>query len=196
MTFRPSLAMLLKALRPRRAARRPKTAPPRRLEAELLQDRTTPTFISVTVHFINQTPSTLYFLGGSASHGKFTDPHPPDTIAPGGSATWETENRDGSVGTGTEATATYQIGTGAGKLPGFAQLPALKPGDVVEVDGGASYGPLLLKIDGTAAQKITVRGIRVMESWGEIVGQIQKEQGGRSPLRVFVYPCAPLQILN
>ena len=110
MTFRPSLAMLLKALRPRRAARRPKPAPPRRLEAELLEDRTTPTFISVTVHFINQTPSTLYFLGGSASHGKFTDPHPPDTIAPGGSATWETENRDGSVGTGTEATATYQIG--------------------------------------------------------------------------------------
>ena len=41
-----------------------------------------------------------------------------------------------------------------------------------------------------------VRGIRVMESWSEIVGQIQKEQGGRSPLRVFVYPCAPLQILN
>ena len=41
-----------------------------------------------------------------------------------------------------------------------------------------------------------VRGIRVMESWSEIVRQIQKEQGGRSPLRVFVYPCAPLQILN
>src|SRR4051812_10435698 len=55
--------------------------------------------------------------------------------------------------------ATYQIGPG--KLAGFAQLPALKPGDVVEVDGGASYGSVTLKTDGTAAQKITIRGIRV-----------------------------------
>jgi hypothetical protein len=55
--------------------------------------------------------------------------------------------------------ATYQIG--AGKLAGFAQLPALKPGDVVEVDGGASYGSVTLKNDGTADQKITFRGVRV-----------------------------------
>src|SRR3954468_7661257 len=55
--------------------------------------------------------------------------------------------------------ATYQIGPG--KLAGFAQLPALKPGDVVEVDGGASYGSVTLKTDGTADQKITIRGMRV-----------------------------------
>jgi hypothetical protein len=55
--------------------------------------------------------------------------------------------------------ATYQIGPG--KLAGFAQLPALKPGDVVEVAGGASYGAVTLKTDGSADQKITFRGIRV-----------------------------------
>jgi MYXO-CTERM domain-containing protein len=55
--------------------------------------------------------------------------------------------------------ATYQIGPG--KLAGFAQLPALQPGDVVEVDGNASYGSVTLKTNGTAEQKITIRGIRV-----------------------------------
>jgi len=58
--------------------------------------------------------------------------------------------------------------------------------------------PIWLYLTKKPAHKMPspVRGIRVMESWSEIVGQIQKEQGGRSPLRVFVYPCAPLQILN
>jgi hypothetical protein len=61
--------------------------------------------------------------------------------------------------TSSALAATYQIGPG--QLSGFAQLPALKPGDVVEVAGGASYGAVTLKNDGTKDQKITFRGVRV-----------------------------------
>src|SRR5439155_17909274 len=55
--------------------------------------------------------------------------------------------------------ATYRIGPG--DLAGFAQLPGLKPGDLVEVAGGASYGPVVLKDSGAVDQKIVVRGLRV-----------------------------------
>src|SRR4051794_13722750 len=53
--------------------------------------------------------------------------------------------------------ATYQVGPG--KIAGFGQLPALRPGDVVEIEAGA-YGPLLVKDSGTAADKIVIRGLR------------------------------------
>ncbi len=39
---------------------------------------------------------------------------------------------------------------------------ALQPGDIVEVDGGATYpGGVILRQSGTAAQPITIRGLRV-----------------------------------
>ena len=37
----------------------------------------------------------------------------------------------------------------------------LKPGDVVEVQGGATYGPVRFQRDGTPDKPITIRGIRV-----------------------------------
>jgi hypothetical protein len=56
--------------------------------------------------------------------------------------------------------ATHQVGPGK-PISTLSQLPALQPGDVVEIDGGASYGPMLVKANGTPAQKITIRGVRV-----------------------------------
>lgn len=63
---------------------------------------------------------------------------------------------------GTALGATYQVGPGKP----FADLNAVKnmlaPGDIVEVDGDASYpGGVVFQNPGTAAQKITIRGIRI-----------------------------------
>lgn len=56
------------------------------------------------------------------------------------------------------AATTYQVGA-ARAIKTMAALPALKPGDVVEVDGGETYaGGLVLGASGTAAAPITVRG--------------------------------------
>jgi hypothetical protein len=56
--------------------------------------------------------------------------------------------------------ATYRVGTGQ-PYPTVAAVPALHPGDVVEVTGGASYGPLTLTTAGTPTAKITYRGVPV-----------------------------------
>ncbi len=50
--------------------------------------------------------------------------------------------------------ATYQLTPGKT----FSQLPPLKPGDVVEVEGNATYPAVLFRESGTKEQKITVRG--------------------------------------
>jgi len=96
----------------------------------------------------------------------------------------------------------------AGKIAGkiASKLHSGSPRTIAAAAGIASpasaptkpRNPIWLYLTKKPARKMpsAVRGIRVMESWSEIVGQIQKEQGGRSRLRVFVYPCAPLQILN
>jgi hypothetical protein len=55
---------------------------------------------------------------------------------------------------------TYRVGSGQ-PYPTVAALPALAPGDVVEVTGGAIYGPLTLTASGTATAKITFRGVPV-----------------------------------
>jgi MYXO-CTERM domain-containing protein len=55
---------------------------------------------------------------------------------------------------------TYQLGP-TRTYKTFAALPTLRPGDVVEVDGGATYASVVFDAPGTAAQKITVRGIPV-----------------------------------
>lgn len=58
--------------------------------------------------------------------------------------------------------ATYQVGPTRTykKLQDVA--PLLAPGDLVEVDGNATYpGDLIFTVPGTAASKITIRGLRV-----------------------------------
>jgi hypothetical protein len=57
------------------------------------------------------------------------------------------------------AATTYTVGIGQAYRE-LAQLPPLVPGDVVEVRGGFLYQPARLDADGTAAQPITIRGIR------------------------------------
>jgi hypothetical protein len=41
-----------------------------------------------------------------------------------------------------------------------------------------------------------VHGIHAVRDWRAILESVRKEQGGRDDLRVVVYPCAPLQILE
>jgi hypothetical protein len=56
---------------------------------------------------------------------------------------------------------TYEVGPGKPVREISAVTAKLKPGDVVEVQGGATYGPIELESHGTAAAPITLRGIRV-----------------------------------
>lgn len=70
-----------------------------------------------------------------------------------------------SIGAPAEA-ATYPVGAGRPHATLQALLTdnniTLQPGDVVEVDGGATYpGGVILRRSGTAAQPITIRGLRV-----------------------------------
>ncbi|MGZ3423327.1 MAG: MYXO-CTERM sorting domain-containing protein [Polyangiales bacterium] len=56
--------------------------------------------------------------------------------------------------------ATYQVGpTRTYKSPS-AVAGMLKPGDVVEIDGGSTYTSVLFDQNGTAGSKITIRGIK------------------------------------
>lgn len=60
--------------------------------------------------------------------------------------------------------ATYPVGPGRphANLQALLAAVILQPGDVVEVDGGATYsGGVVLRQSGTAAQPITIRGLRV-----------------------------------
>lgn len=64
--------------------------------------------------------------------------------------------------TSTAFGATYQVGPGKAYANLGAVKGILKPGDIVEVDGNQTYpGGVVFDQAGTAAQKITIRGIRV-----------------------------------
>ena len=41
-----------------------------------------------------------------------------------------------------------------------------------------------------------VRGMRVVHDWNEILKSVRQEQNGRDNLKVVVYPCAPLQVIE
>jgi hypothetical protein len=108
VSIRHSLARLRRSLLSGHAARKPQPRSRRsRLELEALEQRCVPAFISVTVTFINQTPSTLQLVSTELDHGQW-DSMPPNSISPGASATWKTESN--GFATGTEGRATYQIG--------------------------------------------------------------------------------------
>lgn len=55
---------------------------------------------------------------------------------------------------------TYQVGPNRA-YQNFGDLPGLEPGDVVEVDGDATYPSVSFWDSGTASQPIVVRGLRV-----------------------------------
>src|SRR5436190_1087982 len=58
--------------------------------------------------------------------------------------------------------ATFQVGPSRTFKELQDVAPSLLPGDVVEVDGNATYpGDLIFTAPGTAANKITIRGLRV-----------------------------------
>src|ERR1044072_8889082 len=57
---------------------------------------------------------------------------------------------------------TYQVGPGRTYTTLQAVAPLLNPGDLVEVDGNATYpGNVIFTRLGTSVNKITIRGIRV-----------------------------------
>lgn len=49
---------------------------------------------------------------------------------------------------------------------------------------------------GAAALPTAIPGMIVKHSWGEIVAEVEHEQGSNRPLRVAVYPCSPLHCLD
>jgi hypothetical protein len=55
---------------------------------------------------------------------------------------------------------TYRVGSGQ-TYTSLGALPALKPGDVVEVNGDATYAAIKLTAAGTASAKITIRGVAI-----------------------------------
>jgi hypothetical protein len=62
----------------------------------------------------------------------------------------------------TAYSVTYQVGPTRTYTNLQAVAPLLNPGDLVEVDGNATYpGDLIFNRPGTSVNKITIRGIRV-----------------------------------
>jgi hypothetical protein len=51
-------------------------------------------------------------------------------------------------------------------------------------------------VGGAGELPLSVPGIRMGDSWAAISSGVIREQGGRHDLRVVVYPCAPLQLLD
>ena len=63
---------------------------------------------------------------------------------------------------GTAYSVTYQVGPTRTYTTLQAVAPLLNPGDLVEVDGNATYpGDLIFTRPGTSVNKITIRGIRI-----------------------------------
>jgi hypothetical protein len=60
------------------------------------------------------------------------------------------------------AAKVYKVGPGEPiKAPTTKLLSRLKPGDVVEIAGGQTYGPFAIKAKGKKGKPITVRGVKV-----------------------------------
>src|SRR6266496_1431802 len=70
------------------------------------------------------------------------------------------------------AAATIQVGPTRTLTEINQAVASLNPGDVVEVDGGAQYAPLLLTRSGSAAQPIRIVGLRAAGARPQIMGGI------------------------
>lgn len=69
-----------------------------------------------------------------------------------------------ALASGNTHAATYAVGASRpyATLQQLLAAVTLQPGDLVEVDGGASYaGGVVLRQSGTSAQPITIRGLRI-----------------------------------
>ena len=89
--------------------------------------------------------------------------------------------------TGVQA-ATYQVGPGRPYPNLQAVADRLNPGDVVEVDGNATYpGGVVFERPGTAQQKIVIRGIRIAgrrpadHPGGRVYDERRRAELGRPP---------------
>jgi len=58
--------------------------------------------------------------------------------------------------------------------------------------------PMLMyrTIDSPVALPATIPGMQLVETWSGVLDAIRSQQQGRGGLRVVVYPCAPLQVLE
>jgi MYXO-CTERM domain-containing protein len=63
------------------------------------------------------------------------------------------------IAPGLARAETYTVGP-SGTYRQLDELPALAPGDIVEVEGGATYDAVWFQDDGAAGSPITIRGIR------------------------------------
>lgn len=99
------------------------------------------------------------------------------------------------------------------------RLSVMKPGEITRKIGLSLYRSLRAKLMGNGVSQVTrkeeeypiwlyrpgshsetlppqIPGIRVSDSWSEIVKAVQREQAGKENLKVLLYPCAPLQCLD
>ena len=81
------------------------------------------------------------------------------------------------------AAATIQVGPTRTLTEINQAVASLNPGDVVEVDGGAQYAPLLLTRSGSAAQPIRIVGLRAGGARPQIMGGVEHVRGPGRPLR-------------
>ncbi|HEU4412579.1 MAG TPA: hypothetical protein VFS43_45470 [Polyangiaceae bacterium] len=66
-----------------------------------------------------------------------------------------------ATGSGVAGAATYKVGPGERYAQPEEVADLLAPGDVVELAGGQTYRPVHFRESGTAAAKITIRGVMV-----------------------------------
>jgi hypothetical protein len=80
-----------------------------------------------------------------------------------------------AINAGVASAATHTVGPGG--VADLNSLTNVQPGDVIEMQGGQTYPPAVLKFQGTKEQKITIRGVRVN-------GQRPIISGGETTLQV------------
>jgi hypothetical protein len=58
--------------------------------------------------------------------------------------------------------------------------------------------PIWLYRPGNPAEPLPCKipGMKVTDSWPDIVEAVQREQAGKRNLKVLIYPCAPMQYLE
>ena len=92
---------------------------------------------------------------------------------------------DESVGVQSEALTTYEVGPGRTYASLKDVAGRLKPGDIVNLYGNATYaGDVNLTANGTAASKITIRGMRVNGKRPVLSGGDNTHRRRRRPLRL------------
>ncbi|HOU90863.1 MAG TPA: right-handed parallel beta-helix repeat-containing protein [Polyangiaceae bacterium] len=84
----------------------------------------------------------------------------------------------GLTGVASAQAETYRVGPG-GDFRELAELPALEPGDRVEVEGGATYAAHWFQDSGTAAEPIVIHGVR------SATGERPRIEGGNNTVELM-----------